>query len=188
MHKIGEMNGLSMYWVYGQTNDNIRNALVHFWVEQNAITDPQEAWRRSSEVACIVVDSNDRIAAINSIYMDRLSPEGDTYWFYRTFIHPRYRLPGVFSHVALLTFQQLADLHARQRGAQIAGAPVGIVAITENQKFDSPAGVRVMQRLGGLYVGKTIDGLSIWRRTFTGRDAAPDTAPVVSPDTAPQVP
>src|SRR5471030_3304168 len=88
--------------VYGQVDEALRTEIVAFWTRSHAITDIQEAWRRTREVVLVVRNPAGEIAGISSVVVCRL-PENKRYYFYRMFIQPRDRIYGMMHAVTVAT-------------------------------------------------------------------------------------
>jgi hypothetical protein len=161
LNEVCEFNGFRLFWGFGQLTSEMRAELVQFWIANGAITDSFEAWRRTSEVGCVVLNKEGKIVGVNSIYIDRLIADGRSYWFYRTFIRPDCRVMGLTPRIFNVTFDNLSNLSAGK-----LGAPSGIVFVTENPKLESRAGSRIFQRNGVEPLGINQQGKSVWRKCF----------------------
>jgi GNAT superfamily N-acetyltransferase len=156
-----EFHGYRVHWVHGQSSPQLRSQIVAFWREQNALSDAHEAWRRTFEVACIAVDQAGRIAGVSSVYSAQHQALGAPYWFYRNFIDPEHRVNGLAQRMVRHTVERLAGAFAGE-----AGAPLGVIIVSENAKLDAPAGQRQLNRLGFVRLGADQAGRSVWQRRF----------------------
>jgi hypothetical protein len=164
MHELTEVasfNALRIFWGHGQLPSTMRTKLVEFWQTNGAVLDPQEAWRRTFDIGCIVLNAEKEIVGVSSVYIDRLVKNGPAYWFYRTFIHARRRLLGLNPKIFHATF----DCLFKSYGGEL-GSPAGIIVITENTKLESRGGVRILQRAGLERLGADPQGRSVWRKCF----------------------
>ncbi|WP_248746859.1 MULTISPECIES: hypothetical protein [unclassified Pseudomonas] len=160
MSAISLFKNHRIVWVWGQVTAQMRSELIAFWGETGAIPDPAEAWRRTFEVACVVLDPEGRIVGVSSVYC--ASPgAGALYWFYRTFIREDHREVGLAPRLFTHTYEQLALAYAGD-----AQAPVGMMIIVENPKLETAAGIRVIQRAGFQHLGIDESGQSVWHRLF----------------------
>jgi len=160
--RIGEFRGHTLVWLLDQhKSPAVREALMAFWSSHGAITDAASAWRRSFEVGVVALDPGGQIAGVTSVYIDHLAFDGQPYWFFRTFVRPRSRVMGMMPAMFQGTFARLALDYAGE-----PGAPVGIAAVTENPKLDTPAGNRIYHRIGLRLLGTDPRGLRVWRRLF----------------------
>jgi hypothetical protein len=148
-------------WVWNRTTASQRTELIAFWRDNGAIADPFEAWRRTFEVACVVLNAEDRIVGVSSVYCDYSTAVGAPYWFYRTFIREDSRDVGLAPRVFSCTYEQLALAYVDD-----AQAPVGMMVISENPKLETAAGIRVSQRAGLQYLGRNDRDQSVWHRLF----------------------
>jgi hypothetical protein len=148
-------------WVWNQTTPSLRSELIAFWRDNGAIPDPFEAWRRTFEVACVVLNAENQIVGVSSVYCAYSVAVEASYWFYRTFIREDSRDMGLAPRVFACTYEQLALAYVDE-----AQAPVGMMVISENPKLETPAGIRVSQRAGLQYLGRNDRGQSVWHRLF----------------------
>lgn len=158
---VDDFKPFQLHCRVGHPSSALRARLIQFWLTHGAIADQHDCWLRTFDVVCIVVDQHDAIIGVSSVYVDRLIAGGPTYWFYRTFVRPENRVPGLSKSIFLTTYKHLATQY---RGEE--GAPCGVTAIAENIKFDRPAGARQLQRLGLQRIRADGQGRSVWCRKF----------------------
>ncbi|NWD67942.1 hypothetical protein HX870_10070 [Pseudomonas gingeri] len=161
MSAIDSLKKHRIVWVWGQITPSQRSELIAFWGETGAITDPCEAWRRTFEVAGVVLNADDRIVGVSSVYCAYSPGAGALYWFYRTFIREDNRDVGLAPRLFAHTCEQLALAYAGE-----AQAPVGMMIVVENPKLETAAGIRVIQRAGFQHLGIDESGQSVWHRLF----------------------
>ncbi|MCX7512203.1 GNAT family N-acetyltransferase [Frateuria hangzhouensis] len=146
------IGGLRARWVFGGINDALRRRLLAFWAREHAIDNPDEAWRRVWEVACILEDeTTGDIAGICTVAIG-LDDYKRSYGFLRIFIAAGNRRPGLgrrMMRAAIEGFQALAHE---------PGAPQRLVATVENRKIESRGGLRVLAALGFESIGRTGQG------------------------------
>jgi GNAT superfamily N-acetyltransferase len=159
---VTEFEGYRLRWVYGQACATIRAQLVAFWLDNGALSDAYEAWRRTFEVTCIAVDRAGQIVGVSSVYSAFCRELGAPYWFYRTFTRPDLRFSWLAQRMLRHTVAQLAEAFAGE-----PGAPVGMIIVAENPKLEALAAQRQLQRLGYVRQGADAGGRSIWCRRFT---------------------
>jgi hypothetical protein len=161
LNKICQFKEFSICWAFGRLTADVRVALVKFWLVNDAVRDPREAWRRTFDVACIALNTQGEIVGVSSIYIDRLAPAESTYWFYRTFIRSDSRVLGLNQIIFNAGFDQLAEMHRAE-----PASPSGVVVVTENPKLESRGGVRILQRNGLKRLGTDHHGQSVWCKSF----------------------
>lgn len=161
LERVGEFNDVQIYCRCGELSAGMRARLVQFWLGNGAIADIHQCWQRTFDVGCIALDSRADIVGVSSIYVDRLNDAGSTYWFYRMFVRPDSRMPGLSKTIFLTTFAHLAQLYGAERGA-----PAGMVVVAENPKFDRPGAQRSLRAIGLESLGIDRHGKSVWRRNF----------------------
>ena len=82
-------------WVFGAVSEALRQQIVAFWLGEGAITNADEAWRRSWEVACLLREAESgRIAGACTVAV-RLDDNAQSYGYVRIFIRPASRLAGL---------------------------------------------------------------------------------------------
>jgi hypothetical protein len=156
---ISVFNDHHIFWVWQQVTPMLRQQLVDFWRDNGALQDPFEAWRRTFEVACVALDGAGQVVGVSSVY-GAYGP-GAPYWFYRTFIRENCRDMGLAPRLFTATREQLALAY----GNEPAG-PVGMMVISENPKLETPAGIRISQRVGLQHLGYNEQGQSVWHLLF----------------------
>lgn len=161
LEQIGQIKNHQLFWLHGCLTRQLRSQLTQFWLVNRALDNSAEAWRRTFDVACLATDRNDHITGVSSIYVDRLRGDGPTYWFYRAFIRPDSRAFGL----AILLLQQTCE-GLQRRYADEAGAPVGIVIVTENPKLQLPGCSRWFHKHGFELLAKNERGQNVWRKPF----------------------
>lgn len=144
--------------VFGEVSPALAEEIAAFWLAHGALPDPAEARRRAHEVVCLARDAAGTIAAVNSVYVAPFNPPGAPYYFYRMFVRPSARVPGLASRMVQCA---VAVLRARA-----APGVAGVVLITENPKLMLRAGQRKLTRLGWSYVGRGPLGRDAWRIDF----------------------
>lgn len=168
MSAISSNSKHRIVWVWGQITPQLRSELIAFWADNGALADPCEAWRRTFEVASVVLDEQGRLAGICSVYCAYSPGAGAFYWFYRTFIRADCRDVGLAPRLFAHTFEQLALAYADE-----PQAPVGVMIVVENPKLHTAAGIRVIERAGFQHLGIDDSGQSVWHRLFRPLEQEP---------------
>jgi hypothetical protein len=139
-------NNCRLFWVFGSDKSTIKESLVNFWLENNAITDASEAWRRTDEVACIILDDQNDIIAVSSVYINRLDSHIKNFWLYRTFVRPKDRKHFFINKIPLIlivnTYEHLARL------PKSPDSPAGLMFFVDNIKFNKPGSVNIIRGIG----------------------------------------
>lgn len=146
-------------WVFGAITDAFRRQLVAFWTDEGAIGNPDEAWRRTGEVACVLQHaSGGNIAGICTVAI-ALDDHGRSYGFLRIYIAAGNR------HAGLNVRMMRRVIEGFEAIAGEAGAPKRLVATVENRKIEGRGGQRLLAGLGFESIGRTPRGeLLIQRR------------------------
>ena len=78
-------------WVFGKISDALRQQLVAFWLREGALAHADEAWRRTSEVACVLLaDEREDIAGVCTVAI-HMDDHARSYGFVRIFIRAERR-------------------------------------------------------------------------------------------------
>jgi hypothetical protein len=133
-------------------------------LRNNAIGDPTEAWRRAAEVACVILDSQNNIIAVSSVYRASFDNDVTYFWLYRTFVGLNHRQHFYTNKLPLIlitsTFDNLAKLPMEKK------SPLGLIIIVENIKLNRPALVSIIQGLGFSRINILNINKVTWRRFF----------------------
>ena len=76
--------------VYQSGNQNLKNKIINFWIEQKCLSE-SEAKVRVEEALCAILDDDNNIIAVSSgklIWVDQLR---DNFLYYRSYTKPEYR-------------------------------------------------------------------------------------------------
>ena len=139
-------------WVFGAISEALRRQIVAFWLQEGAITNPDEAWRRSWEVACLLQETeSSRIVGICTVAI-RLDDQDHSYGYFRIFIRPASRLVGLNVRLMKTMIEGFEGL------AREPGAPCRLLATIENRKLETRAGQKIIAQLGFTPAGRTANG------------------------------
>jgi len=128
-------------------------------VEQRAVPTEARARSRCGDVVLVARNPDGEIVGVSSVYREHFRGAGEVYWFYRMFIRPPDRVPGMMRHMTALTRDHL-------RGLDVPDKPRGVIIVTENPKLMRRGMRRVLERLEFTYVGATAKGQDIWQLKF----------------------
>jgi GNAT superfamily N-acetyltransferase len=147
-----KLDDFQVVWVFGAISEALRQQIVAFWLQEGAITHPDEAWRRSWEVACLLQEAeSSRIVGICTVAI-RLDDQDHSYRYVRIFIRPASRLAGLNVRLMETMIEGFKGL------AREPGAPRRLLATIENRKLERRASQKILARLGFMPVGRTPDG------------------------------
>lgn len=156
----GPLSDFEIRWVFGNITKSLRQKIVTFWLQEGALANPDEAWRRSWEVACVLHNvESDSIAGACTVAI-RLDDQGVSYGFVRMFIRPASRLAGLNVRLMEKTIEGFKGL-ARENGA-----PGRLVATVENRKLERRAIQKILAKLGFTQAGRTVDGELVIQRSL----------------------
>lgn len=145
-------------WVFGNMSETLRGQIVSLWVGEGAIANVDEAWRRSWEVAGLLMESASGLIAGACTVAIRLSEEGVSYGFVRLFIRTANRRLGLNRRL------MRAVIDGFEAMTKQPGAPRRLVATIENRKFERRAAQRGLARLGFVQIGTAPNGEVIIER------------------------
>ena len=156
----GPLSDFEIRWVFGNITKSLRQKIVTFWLQEGALANSDEAWRRSWEVACVLHNvGSDSIAGACTVAI-RLDDQGVSYGFVRIFIRPASRLVGLNVRLMEKMIEGFKGL-ARENGA-----PGHLVATVENRKLERRAVQKILAKLGFTQAGRTVDGELVIQRSL----------------------
>ncbi|MBB6185919.1 hypothetical protein [Rhodanobacter sp. MP7CTX1] len=148
-------------WVFGSVTEAMRQQLIAFWLQEGALTNPDEAWWRSWEVACVLQEEESHhIVGVCTVAI-RMDEHNRSYGFVRMFIRPGSRLIGL--NVSLME-RMIEGFTALAREP---GAPHRLIATIENRKLERRGAQRIFARLGFVHVGTAPNGELVMQRVLT---------------------
>jgi hypothetical protein len=148
-------------WVFGKISDALRQQLVAFWLREGALAHADEAWRRTSEVACVLLaDEREDIAGVCTVAI-HMDDHARSYGFVRIFIRADSRFVGLNVRLMERMVEGFSTL------AREPGAPQRLVATIENRKLERRAAQRILARLGFVNVGTAPNGERVIERKLT---------------------
>lgn len=154
-----EYHGYTIDNVYQAVSDGLRAEIVDMWLNNKIIPSRGMALRRVDQVFLSIRNPAGQLAGVATVYVDDFQQRGDSYYFFRMFIQPHDRIPGLMRFSAVLTRDLLRARHK-------PGGPQGIVHVNENQKLMRPGMRRMFERNGYEYMGRTPKGNDVWRALF----------------------
>ncbi len=151
-------DGFTVRWVFGNITNELRRQLMAFWLREGALDHPDEAWRRSWEVACVLEDaSNGEVAGVCTVAIG-VDEQHHCYGFVRIYIGASNRLPGFNVRLMRRMIQGFEAL------AGEPGAPQRLIATIENRKIEGRGGQRLLACVGFRPIGRTAQGEMIIER------------------------
>jgi len=157
----GDLQRFHVLWVFGSMTEALRRQLVAFWLQEGALTHPDEAWRRSWEAACILQErGTGNVAGVCTVSI-RLDDNERSYGYVRIFIRPSNRLFGLNVRLMERMIEGFMSL------AYEPGAPQRLIATIENRKLARRGAQRVLGKLGFAHVGTAANGEWVMQRMLT---------------------
>lgn len=154
-----DYHGYTIANVYRNIPAGLRGEIIDLWLRHRVIPSQGEAQRRVDQVVLAIRNPAGRMAGVTTAYVGDFQQPGNSYYFYRMFIQPDDRIPGMMRFVTLRTRDVLAAHHR-------PGGPQGMIIVTENQKLMRPGMRRMFERNGYEYLGRGPKGNDIWRSMF----------------------
>ena len=93
--------------VFERVDDALANEICAFWMDNQALTDSQEARRRTAEVVCVARNAASEIVGVNSVYVSGLNHPAQPYYFYRIFVRKTDRVLGLSTRMRHLCVEHL---------------------------------------------------------------------------------
>ncbi|MEW9573834.1 hypothetical protein ABQJ54_18945 [Rhodanobacter sp. Si-c] len=147
-------------WVFGHLTTAWRREIIAFWLREGALTSPDEAWRRSFEVACVLQDGElGSIAGVCTVAI-HIDGDGRSYGFVRMFIGSDSRRVGLNVQLMKRMIEGFEAL------AHEPGGPRRLVMTIENRKLERRAAQGILARLGFVHDGMAPSGELIMQRTL----------------------
>ena len=150
--------GYRLVNVFDEPGHPLREAVIRFWTDEGILT-PEQAQQRTRDRVYVVLDRDDKVAGVSTVYIDDFRSPGERYYFYRLFIRPGDRVYGMMKYMTAATRDYLRD-------RADPGKPLGVVVITENRKLMRRGIKREFRRIDFRSAGKTPLGLDIWVSEF----------------------
>ena len=115
---------------------------VQFWLEHGAISSRQAAQERAQQVCYYITHvETEELVGVNTLYIDKLKPDGHQFWFNRMFLNPLHRDTRLMITSTAMTLAY-GKLHLAER------TPIGIINVNENRKLSRPGMQKIFRRLG----------------------------------------
>ncbi|MEM7193439.1 MAG: hypothetical protein AAF402_00725 [Pseudomonadota bacterium] len=134
-------------------------AVIDFWMSRGALADRQSAERRLRDLILVVQNRDDDIIGISTSYLEFRPRLNHHAMMYRTFVDQPFRGSRLMIRMIDRTYDIL-------NAASIGGAPIGLIAETENPKLMKSGVQKQMSRLGFELLGMNQQQQHVWLRMF----------------------
>lgn len=151
---------MTIFWVYRHADESLQKKIRQLWVD-NELLDDTERQRRLNETAIVVLNRDNIVVGVSTIFSAQLHPNGDYYWFYRSFIEDNEGQEDLSSRVFEYARKVLTEDNQGE-----AEPNAGIVVLASDDKLKSDAGRRKLERLGLVSKGVGPRGREIWMLKF----------------------
>ncbi len=152
--------GYRIETVYGRLTQPQRAEIIRFWMKHRALPSIEAARRRVAQVIDVLRNAEGEIVGLNTVYPGAYRDPGRRYLFYRLYIRPQDRRPGLARRATRHVVEALLAHPELRPGIK------GLIAVTENPKLSREAARRQLQRIGFEYDGRGPKGFDIWRVEF----------------------
>lgn len=154
-----DYHGYTIYNVYKTVSGDLRDEIIDLWRRNRILPGPEEARRRVDQVVLAIRNPAGQVVGVTTVYTGDFQQRGNVYYFYRMFIQPSDRIPGLMRSVTLRTRDLLRERHTPD-------GPRGVIIVTENAKLMRPGMRRMFERNGYEYMGRGPKGNDVWRALF----------------------
>ncbi|GLQ97808.1 hypothetical protein [Dyella mobilis] len=158
---VSNIDRFQVHWVFGRIDEALRQRIVAFWLNEQALISADEAWRRSAEVACVLLEGEQQVIAGICTVAIQLDDDGRSYGFVRIFIRAQSRVPGLARRMIRRMAEGFRVL------AREPGAPQRLVLTIENRKLARHGAQRVLGQLGFVDIGVAANGERVMERRLT---------------------
>ncbi|MGE8281971.1 MAG: hypothetical protein ACN6O2_16250 [Stenotrophomonas sp.] len=147
--------------------------LATFWLQQGAISDPDEARRRADEVVCIGRDPQGDIQAIASVAIKVLPRLLQPMYYFRAFVAPGAR---GHDHATVMLIKSLKILQSYNAGLPQPES-LGILLELENRGLEKRSQRAYIPELNSVFIGYSPRGLHLRVSYFDDAVLLPPVAP-----------
>lgn len=154
-----DYHGYAVEDVYQAIPPDLREEILDLWERNKVIPSREAAERRVDQVVLAIRNRAGEVAGVSTVYVGDFQQPGNAYYFYRMFIQPADRIPGLMRFVTLRTCDVMRERH-------VPGGPQGVIIVTENAKLMRPGMRRMFERNGYEYMGRGPKGHDAWRVLF----------------------
>lgn len=147
--------------VYGSTTEKNRQDIIQMWRANRAFRDTRlvDIDERVRQVAYMVLNAQDEVVGVSTVYVAPFPRDGQSYFFYRMYIRPRDRVYGLMKLMTNRTWSLL-------QGSPERGNAKGVIIVTDNRKLMRPGLRRMFERSNWEFLGRTPEGKDIQRKLF----------------------
>ena len=146
-------------YIYQRSRPRLQADIIEFWKRNSALPPGSDPQQRVREVVLVAFNASGEVVGVNTVFTGRLAAGGPLLFFYRQFIQPADRVPGMMRFMIVRAWEALRDHSMEEK-------PVGVVFVSENPKLLRPGVVALLGRLGWHVSGKTPKQQEIWRKDF----------------------
>lgn len=160
MSRIIEHGDYYLENVYETEDQDIRQEIIDFWVNNNVL--PVEiAQKRVDEIVHVIRNRSDEIIGVNTAYLHYLHTPSEIYYYVRVFIREEDRRSMTLFLVSIVqSYVYFRDTLPYSDRAN------GIVVAIENVKMTQSGVQKWFKRQGLSYTGKNVLGHDLWFARF----------------------
>ena len=162
------MTAQKEFWfdnVWQNKSDTTKEAIISFWLAENALPNREAAEKRLDQVAVIArASGNDAVAAVSTLYRQFNQRLGHPFYYFRCFVGKDHRRKLL---AAKLLVQDYEMLNARFQAGQDPKA-VGMLIEVENQGLNEQHRKAVWDHSGFTFIGYNQRSQQLRLRYFDG--------------------
>ncbi len=151
--------------VYGKTDEAAREKIIACWHRNKLFLKMPSVKleRRARQVVYMVLNRQEQVVGVSTVFIAKLPRDGQSYFFYRMFIQPPDRIYGMMKLLTIESCKFLADTPQSDQ-------TMGVIIFTENKKLMRPGLKRMFQKNHFEYLGKNPKNQDVWRWAFSGSE------------------
>ncbi len=153
------MENLQLKFVYKNLTESEKQKVINLWRSIGVLSE-ERAKKRVEQVCLIIINKNDEIVGVSTVYTHYIVEESNLYFFYRMFIKKEYRgSPKIYIKVLQIVYNQLKTHYAQKLN--------GLIIELENKKIAKLGSESsYMNKLGFTYYGLSSRKLQLWYVRF----------------------
>ena len=159
--QVDTIHNLTLHIVWASDCQQLKDALVTFWLENQAIPSRAEALDRTRQVVCVALDQHQQLAGVSTAYIAPFGESLAPYYFFRTFIKADARRLGLALRFVAFTHAHLANV-----STDMTPKPKGMVIVTDNLRLKLGRINKWLNAQGFVLLGLTTEQKEVWKVDF----------------------
>lgn len=148
------MHNFKYQLIWQNINDELKEEITDFWIQEGAMADKSSAAARLPQVAFLAREENGAIAAVSSLYEQYNEQLRNHFYYMRAFVPPRFQDSAIGQ-------QLIVHIRDHLNAAFIAGAQrknIGLMMDVQDPIQQQKYNDAIWPLSGMVYVGKTPEG------------------------------